>query len=511
MSRTRRFLGGIALGHMHLALVTVVGLWMTPFLLHHLGEGSLGLWLIAQQLLGYLLLLDIGVSALLPRETAFATGRAGGVTMARDLPNVVARARRAVMWQAPVVGVAALIVWAWMPEAWRPAAGPLACLLASFVLLFPARLYPAFLQGVQELAFLGRVQMASWAIATGVTIGLVLYGASLHALVAGWAAGQLFTAAAARLRIARLYAGAWPSWSAKATLSDVKSYMSQAGWISVAQVSQVLLTGSDLLLVGTILGAGAVVQYACTTKLATVLSNHPQLIMQAATPALSELRAANQRERLLDASVALMLAMLTVSGLVACLILALNAAFVHWWVGPAQYGGHLLTLLAAIHLIARHLNVTFIYGLFCFGQERRISVTNLADGALSITAAIVLVPLVGPVGAVLGSLIAVMLVSVPSNIFALARETGTTSAVWVGHLRPWLWRFVALGVASALVPSIWAPTGVMSLVGAGTVVTTVYALVMLQGLSGGPLGAYVRPRLAGLMAAGWKPGLSERT
>jgi O-antigen/teichoic acid export membrane protein len=252
------------------------------------------------------------------------------------------------------------------------------------------------------------------------------------------------------------------------------------------------------------------VQYSCTTKLATVLSNHPQLIMQAATPALSEMRAASQRDRLVEASLALTLAMLTVSGLVACLILALNTAFVAWWVGPAQYGGYALTALAAVHLVVRHLNVTFIYGLFCFGRERRISITNLVDGLVTIAAALVLLPLAGPSGAVLGSLGAVMVVSLPSNLAALARETATTPVEWLRKLLPWLSRFVALAAASALVPVVWSPAGIVSLVLSGLAVTAVYALVMMQGLSNGPLGAFVRPRLAALLPTTWRPRLSER-
>ena len=46
MSRTHRFVGGVVLGHIHLVLVTVVGLWMTPFLLKFLGQQTLGFWLI---------------------------------------------------------------------------------------------------------------------------------------------------------------------------------------------------------------------------------------------------------------------------------------------------------------------------------------------------------------------------------------------------------------------------------------------------------------------------------
>jgi O-antigen/teichoic acid export membrane protein len=514
MTRTRRFLGGVVLGYTHLALVTVVGLWMTPFLLGRLGQHTLGLWLIAQQVLGYLLLMDVGVTALLPRETAFATGRAGGVVAgaeaALDLPHVVARARQAIRWQMPLVVVAALGVWYWMPQGLRVASGPVAVLLAAVVVFFPARVFPAFLQGLQELPFLSRVQIGAWTVNTVATIGLVLAGANLYALVIGWSLGQAVTAGAAWIRISGQYRSSWPRRDVGATWSEVKDYLGQAVWISLAQVAQVFLTGSDMLLVGAVLGANAVVLYSCTGKLAMVLANHPQLIMQAATPALSEMRAGGDRAHLKNTSVALMLAMLTVSGLVGSVVLALNGSFVRWWVGPSQYGGQWLTLLFAVQLIVRHWNITLIYGLFCFGKERRISLTNLADGAASIAVGLVLIRAWGAAGAVLGSLAAVLVISLPLNLVALARETATTPQALVGSLWPWAWRFTLVGSACALLPRYWVPSGVLPMIVAGTAVTAIYAAVMIQGLVGGPLDEYARPRLIGAMAGWWPTPSSAR-
>jgi O-antigen/teichoic acid export membrane protein len=513
MTRTHRFLGGVAIGYVQMVLVTVTGLWMTPFLLTRLGEHSLGLWLIAQQLLGYLLLMDVGVAELLPREIAFVTGRAGGVSAqgaaAADLPHVIARARQAIGWQTPAVAVAAIASWYWMPPGMRGAAGPVSILLVSFVLLFPARLYQAFLQGVQELPFLGRVQLAAWAATTAVTIALVLAGASLYALVIGWALGQGMTAAAGWLRISSRYHEAWPSFGVRSSWADVRSYLVQSVWISVAQVAQVFLTGSDLLLVGAVLGTGPVVLYSCTGKLATVLSNHPQLIMQAATPALSEMRATERRDTLQNTSVVLMLAMLSLSGLVASVILALNGSFVRWWVGPAQYGGDLLTAFFALQLILRHWNITLIYGLFCFRKERRISITNLVDGAVSIGAGFAMIHLIGPLGAIIGSLVAVVFVSLPANLIALAHETGTTPLQLTGKLWPWMWRFAAVATACGLLPLVWRPGGVVQMILVGVAVTVFYGTVMLHGLSGGPLDRYARPRLLGVLPGAWRLRLSS--
>ena len=213
-----------------------------------------------------------------------------------------------------------------------------------------------------------------------------------------------------------------PAWA------DVRPYALNAAWVSVAQVAQVLLSGSDLLMIGSLLGAQSVVLYSCTSKLTSVLANHPQLIMASATPALSELWAAGRKERLVELVTALTLAMLCVSGLIVCLTLAFNEGFVTWWVGRQQFGGGALTMLLATQLVLRHWNIALIYGLVAFGLERRVSITNLVDGAASVVLGLLLIPVIGPAGPVVGSIAAVVATSLPSNLFALAARTEVTPA-----------------------------------------------------------------------------------
>ncbi len=118
-----------------------------------------------------------------------------------------------------------------------------------------------------------------------------------------------------------------------------RDYVARSVWVSVSQVAQVLLNGTDVMIIGALLGPAAVVPYACTGKLVSVLANQPQAILQSAAPALSELRTSADRGRLFKVSAALAQATLAVSGLVACIVLAVNAGFVRWWVGPDQFGG----------------------------------------------------------------------------------------------------------------------------------------------------------------------------
>ena len=74
-SRLRRFVAGLSLGYIHAVLTIAVGLWLTPFLLRHLGSHDYGLWLLGAQVLVFLSLMDIGIVQLIPRDVAVAAGR----------------------------------------------------------------------------------------------------------------------------------------------------------------------------------------------------------------------------------------------------------------------------------------------------------------------------------------------------------------------------------------------------------------------------------------------------
>jgi hypothetical protein len=117
MTRTQRFLGGFTIGYVHMAVATAVGLWLTPFLLMRLGADTYGLWLVGTQIVAYLLLMDLGIVALLPRETAYVTGRTGR-TDSPELGTLVEQAMTLAIAQMPLVLAAAIVAVWWLPPSW---------------------------------------------------------------------------------------------------------------------------------------------------------------------------------------------------------------------------------------------------------------------------------------------------------------------------------------------------------------------------------------------------------
>jgi O-antigen/teichoic acid export membrane protein len=271
--------------------------------------------------------------------------------------------------------------------------------------------------------------------------------------------------------------------------------ITQGFWVSANQVAQVLMFGTDILIIGKLFGPAAVVPYVCTGKLVSVLTNQPQMLMQSAGPALSQMRTGESRERLSRVCIALGQAMLMLSGAVVCVVLAVNQGFVGRWVGESQFGGFWLTILLLISMLLRHWNLTIGYTLFCFGHERRLCLTALLDGLLSVGSVLLLVWLYGLAGAPLGMIIGVCLVSLPFNLSALARESGITLWKLVQPLSAWFVRFVLLGCGTTALARIWIPNTVASLALTATLVALIYAALMFPLTLQSPLGDYVRPRL----------------
>lgn len=509
-TRTRRFIGGLSLGYLQTAVVTIAGLWLTPYFLRHLDQHDYGLWLVAAQMLFYLALTDLGVVAMLPREIAFATGSANSPSP-RSVPQLVGEITALVYRQLPVVGLAAAVMWWLVWKQWPALGGPFGIVAATFVVAFPLRRFPAMLQGLQDLTVFGAVQMVAWAAGTIVTVIFVQRGTGIYGLAAGWACTQSVSAGLAWWRLQRRFPDALPRAMPSLSLSLARAYLGRGVWISVSQVAQVLLNGTDLIVIGAVLGPAAVVPYACTAKLITLLSNQPQLFMQTALPALSELRASVPRARMFEVSAGLSQLLLICSGAIACVVLVVNGPFVSWWVGPDRYAGARVTVLMSLAMLLRHWNVSAVYTLFCFGHERRLAITTAVDGLVSLVAMSILVRWIGISGAVLGSMIGTCAISLPANLTALAREQGTSLGSALRPLRPWFTRFVLMA-ATILIALEWRPdlpmvTGALAAGG----VAMVYLAVMTPVALRPPLGSMLAPRLRPWLAfvPGWPRRLAK--
>jgi len=505
VSRTSRFLGGLVMTYGYQGLLVVAGFWLMPFYLGRIGQHDYGLWLIGTQLLTYLTLTDFGVVALLPLETAYATGRAGGSENAHELQLVVGQTARIVLYQLPIVMALAAGLWLTIPSAWRVLQGPLAVVLVAFVIAFPLRLLPALLHGLQDLAFANGLQSVVWIVSSAATVLMVLAGWKLYALALGWLISQVAMTPLCAYRLWTRFPQVLPRKLPPLDRSALKTQLGKGFWISVAQVAQLLTSNTDMVIIGRLLAPAAVVPYSFTGKLPSVLGNQANIMMQTATPALCELRTSESKQRIFQVLAALSQGMLAFSGLVVCVVIVVNHWFVDWWVASRhygeQYGGFALTAAILMSMVVRHWTATTAYTVFCFGHQRRISLTNLTDGLVTAACCLAATAAWGVIGAPLGSMVGACLVSLPANLMAIARDTESTAPKLArAMLGGWSWRFAILAGIAAWVALHWSPHNPLEAGLAACAMGAAYSIVMLPILLRPPLGNYVRPLLSSFRA-----------
>lgn len=471
-TRTSRFATGVAIGLFQQAVVLAVGLWLTRFTLSHLGRERYGLWLVGLQLLGYLSLADFGVVGLLPREAAYASGGGDRERLSRLVADVAALLR----WQSIVVGAAALALWFMLPARWHALRPALGIALGVFAITFPARIYQAILSGLQDLAFLGRAQLLAWAASTALLVLALAAGAGIEALAGSWGLGQALMVLSCARRLRRRYPAAWPS-PGRLTADAARSYLARSVWVSVGQISQLLINGTEVVLIGGFLGPAAVVRYTVTAKLLAVGASLPGIVAHTAMPGLSELRAGRDPAALQRSTSALLLGILLAGGALVSVVFAVNAGFVRWWVGADLYGGMSLTVLLGLQHMFRYAGTALAFSVFAFGFERRLAVTGAAEGLATALLAAGLLPHLGLVAAPIASLAAVGLVTVPTLGRALALATGTTMHDLGRQLLPWAARSAATCALALVMGAVFAPAALWGVAGLALAATALYVIV----------------------------------
>jgi hypothetical protein len=121
-------------------------------------------------------------------------------------------------------------------------------------------------------------------------------------------------------------------------------------------------------------------------------------------------------------------------------------------------------------------------------------------GAATLVAMVPLTYAFGLVGAAAGATVGFVAVGAPAYLMGVAQETETTVGALLRSLLPWAWRFAPLAVAFAFASRLWVPHSFVGLAAATIVTTLVYVGVMAPLVLRGPLGTYVRPRIATIRA-----------
>jgi len=170
---------------------------------------------------------------------------------------------------------------------------------------------------------------------------------------------------------------------------------------------------------------------------------------------LANLAGERQDDRLRDAIVVMVRVYLALAGASACVVLAMNPAFVSQWVGGLMFAGGKANALLAMFALAMTFSHALAVVPSALGQRLQIGVATFASGVVHIVLALGLGWWLGIPGLLLAGVVthgAVFPLLAWKPFAAAARMPET--ALLADVLRPWLVRFVPLVAAAVAIEQL---------------------------------------------------------
>ncbi|HEY2433869.1 MAG TPA: hypothetical protein VGI12_14435 [Vicinamibacterales bacterium] len=451
MSRTIRATLTALFGYARFGIAVATGLWLVPFTLHHVGARSYGLWLASGELLAYASLTDFGVLVTVPWLIAEVDGRGDRDGMRRLLANGVAAALLSAAGYAVIGGVliAALPHVIHLEAAERaPVVGATLIIAVAGVVAYPLRVFYCVLVGMQDVRFTGAVDLVQVPFGVILTAALLQAGDGLYALAVGVAVPQLVAGLVFLVRVAAVAPDLLRGWRVP-LWRDVRALFREGTGAWLGGWGWRLISATDGLVLAALGRATAVAALACTSKLSTSLTQLSWVPCDSGLIGLANLAGERQDARLREAIVVMVRVYLALAGATACVVLAVNPAFVSRWVGGMMFAGGKANVLLAMVALA----MTFAHALAvvpaALGQRIQIGMATFGSGLVHIALAFGLGRWLGIEGVLLAGVIShgIVFPALAWKPFAVSTRMPET-ALLAEVIRPWLRRFLPLVICA---------------------------------------------------------------
>lgn len=465
MSRTTRATVAALFGYARFGVAIAIGFALVPFTLRHVGAEMYGYWLASGELLAYAALTEFGVLVTLPWLIAEADGR-GDRDRIRELVTTGGGAALLSAGGAFALSIAACLVLPSMlhlaPDQRAAVVGPVLTIAFLGVVAHPLRVFICVLTGLQDVRYAGAINLIILFIGPAITVVLLLQGYGLYALalaagvpqvVAGlWSLARVGTIAPDLLRGWRR-----PTWAGIRMLFVEGSGSWLAGW------GWRLIAASDGLVLAALGRPTAVAALAFTSKLAQAMTQLSWVPCDSGLAGLANLageqrapaQAAAGAARLHQTIVVMVRVYLALAGAVACVILAVNPAFVRGWVGLNFYAGSNANLLLACLVVSMTFGHALSVVSSVLGQRVQIGVATFVAGLIHVALAFGLGLQLGIVGILLAGVLSHGVIFSALAWRPFARATGMAeTALLADVVRPWLLRIAPLAILALAIQRV---------------------------------------------------------
>ena len=403
----RRVLRGVASNYLERAIWLGSFVFLTPFIVHHLGATAFGLWTLVSSVVSYSSLMDFGIQGAVTKCTAEYMAR-GEVAQEQKLVATSLCLYSGLGLLAISLSVALLPVFPSLfhiPIREQAEARWLIVLMgAGFGLFMPATTFLAVLQGLQRFD-ITNVIGSIWAVASAIlTVIVLLLGGGVLGMVAINIPLELAMQGLLIWRLRQVAPWLRIGWR-DADLSLARHIISLSASFFVLQSATQLRTRTDPIIIGARLSLAAITPYTIARKLADVPTSFSQQAVDALLPLSSAMQAENDSGRLQAIFLTGTRLSLAMCLPIVLTLVILGQPILTIWVG-VHYAGNasLLPIMACSTLVSlgQASALSILQGM---ARHRPVAVMLLGAAIAGIVLSIVLAGPFGVSGIALGSMI----------------------------------------------------------------------------------------------------------
>jgi O-antigen/teichoic acid export membrane protein len=389
-----------------LLIHALTGFFLSPFILHKLGDEGFSLWVLVFAFTGYFGLLDLGIRSSIVKYTAkfMATGDTDRLSRYLSTSMAFYAAIGVVILFATTAGYVYLDVLFRIPAGLLPTARMLLLLSGTGIAItFPLTVFAGALEGLQKFSWLQLSQIAITLLRAVLMVVALLNGGGLLAVgtitVAMNLIGYLIFTCIALYALPVALSARLVEWSA---FREMAGYGVFAFAILAAEK---LRFQSDAMVIGAFVSTAAIASFSIAARLVEYSSHAVRSMSQIFTPMSSQFDAAGDLARLQRIFVAGNRASAFIILPLAVALVVVGRSIIEAWVGARYVDSYLILVLLIVPRTLYLAQSTSIRILLGMGRHRVLASVLLLEGAVNLLLSLFLVRRMGIVGVAWGTAI----------------------------------------------------------------------------------------------------------
>jgi O-antigen/teichoic acid export membrane protein len=390
-----------------LGLNILIGLFLSPYILHHLGDDAYGLWVLIFSITGYYGLFDLGIRSSIVRYVA----NYSAVGKSEELNRLINTALFAYSGIGAVVLLITIVASFYVSSLFRISgtsshvARWLFLMVGSAVALgFPLGVFGGILEGLQRFYVLNLNSVISILVRAWLIVFALRHGRGLLTVALITVSLPLLTGLVNAITVLRILALRFGlKHLNRESFSRMASY---SGTTFILIVAFQLRFKTDAMVIGRFLSSAAITYFTIGSRLVDYAGEVVGGLAQMFVPMSSQSDATGDLSGLRKIFVAGNRACALIIFPMAAILIILGKSVIEAWVGPqyiaASYPVLLVLIVPSTLMLAQGASSRIMYGM---AKHKPLAVVTLLEGGVNLLLSILLVRRFGIMGVAMGTAI----------------------------------------------------------------------------------------------------------